>query len=359
MYSGTGTALFDWIKVANTALDFSMLVDTGTPENFERAARFCCDHDVRLYPSRPRRTPGCPDAGAADAARVLRSRAWDYVECVSWASAATNLDVLLNRPAASLLLYTPHAQPLWTLPTPWRYGMVERTFKAMLAASDLVCVDTPRELAEFDPELDDRRVAFVPLGVDTERFQPAQGTAPPRRRLLSVADFGEHRKRADLLLEAMAAVAASDVGIDFVLIGKGSGGLTLPPGMAQRTCRLGYVAGDMLVDHYREAGALMLLSDFEAFGLPIAEALCCGTPVIATRLASVEDVFGDLPGVHLVDNRDPRAVRDTALAVLGCSPDRQRIAHAAGERFALDRTYGRKLARVLGLREGRTAREAC
>jgi hypothetical protein len=53
LYSGTGTALFDWIRYARDAFDFSMLIDVGDARNFRLAREFCARQDVRLIPSPP------------------------------------------------------------------------------------------------------------------------------------------------------------------------------------------------------------------------------------------------------------------------------------------------------------------
>jgi glycosyltransferase involved in cell wall biosynthesis len=351
LYSGTGKALFDWIRHAGGVLEFSILIDTGVRGNFEIAATFCREENLRLYPSAPEQVPGCPDSCPADIAAVLRSRPWDYVECVSWANAATNLQVLNNLPQGSRLLFTPHTQPLWTLPSPERFFMVQHVFGTMLRACDLVLMDTPRELEHIDAGmLDPARTAFVPLGVDTAHFSPLPQAAMPAAAgaLFSVADFREHRKRPDLLFRAFEAMVRDDPSLQLMLAGRGSKDVAIPASIAPHVVRLGYVDDAALLHHYRTAMAFLLLSDFEAFGLPIAEALCCGTPVLTTWQKQTSDIFGDLPGVHLVDNTSLVSTRSAIAAVQG-STDRQAIAAAAAERFGYQRTYARKLELVLGL----------
>ena len=103
LYSGTGTALFDWMRYAGAALDFSLLIDTRTPLNFQIAARFCRDTGTALLPSEGEQVPGCPDIRPSGIGRALQSRSWDIVECVSWTNAATNMEVLAGRSPGSRL----------------------------------------------------------------------------------------------------------------------------------------------------------------------------------------------------------------------------------------------------------------
>ena len=316
LYSGTGTALFDWMRHAGEALDFSLLIDTGTLQNFEAAARFCHETGVSLLPSEGEHVPGCPDARPSNIGRTLQARTWKIVECVSWASAATNMEVLANISPGSRLIFTPHTQPIWTLADSDRAFMVRPVLADMLAASDLVLLDTPGEISHM-PEgaLDAARALQVPLGVDTDRFRPDDGAAadnPPR--LLAVADFREHRKRPDLLLRALELTLAARSDVLPVVAGRDSDRLELPPLMSSRCERLGYLPTDELLRQYRSAQAFLLLSDFEAFGLPIAEALCCGTPVVMHAQAETVAAFGDLPGVIAVPNTALDRVRDALLA---------------------------------------------
>lgn len=55
----------------------------------------------------------------------------------------------------------------------------------------------------------------------------------------------------------------------------------------------GYVCEDDLRYLYAGAQALVFPSWYEGFGLPIIEAFACGTPVIASRVASIPEVVGD------------------------------------------------------------------
>ena len=55
----------------------------------------------------------------------------------------------------------------------------------------------------------------------------------------------------------------------------------------------GYVSEDQLVKFYQNAGLFVLPSFDEGFGLPILEAMACGTPVIASAGHALAEVMGD------------------------------------------------------------------
>jgi len=97
---------------------------------------------------------------------------------------------------------------------------------------------------------------------------------------------------------------------------EGLRGLAKELGVDDQVAWLGEVGEDQLGREYRGAGALILLSAAEAYGLVVAEALSCGTPaIVAKKEALVE--FLDEPGCVGTDfPPDPRKVGETIMGVL-------------------------------------------
>ena len=63
-------------------------------------------------------------------------------------------------------------------------------------------------------------------------------------------------------------------------------------GVADRVERAGYLDEAGLLQAYRDADVLALLSKYEGFGLPVLEAMACGTPVVCSDAASLPEVAG-------------------------------------------------------------------
>lgn len=101
---------------------------------------------------------------------------------------------------------------------------------------------------------------------------------------------------------------------------------------ARRIRRLGYLPDGQLDLLLRGARALLFPSLHEGFGLPAAEAMLAGVPVIAGDVGGLREVVGDA-GV-LVDPHDVAAIRAAILAVDGDAALRNRLAAAGQARIA-------------------------
>jgi glycosyltransferase involved in cell wall biosynthesis len=104
----------------------------------------------------------------------------------------------------------------------------------------------------------------------------------------------------------------------------------------------GYVDKTELAALYRGAACLVFPSLYEGFGLPMLEAMACGTPVVATTAGALPEVAGD--AAVLVEPGDPEALAAGVEQALG---DRERFVAAGLARsrgFSWTETARRTLA---------------
>lgn len=293
------------------------------------------------------------------AASLVASGRWPLVEFISWANTTTNMDIIASRTPQTRLIYTPHTQPSWTIPDAGKFWALEPAFDRALAAADLVCCDSPAEVETVQQRVPQAHAAFLPIGIDTARFCPAP--APREPEILVVADFGEHRKRTDLSLAAFARLLRRRPEFHATLAGRRSQEVALEPALAARIRRLGYVSDVELVRLYQRSSVFLLLSDYEAFGIPIVEALACGTPVVTTATPEAISLFAGLPGCFLVDNTDAAAVDGALESAIAPGAAGNATAVAVAQRFGLEVALRQKLEAIsqLGGQTGGPLLAAC
>jgi len=85
-----------------------------------------------------------------------------------------------------------------------------------------------------------------------------------------------------------------------------------------------------LAELYRRSRALVFPSLAEGFGLPVAEAMACGTPVVTSNRSSLPEVAGD--AALLVDPDDPGAIASAIERILGDEQLHRRLVTAGLER---------------------------
>ncbi len=145
------------------------------------------------------------------------------------------------------------------------------------------------------------QVRVVPLGVDRSVFRPARGGGAPAGvpYILTVGMF-EPRKNLDRALEAFERVAARRGEVRWKIVGApGFGRADFQKRLAASPARgrvdlLGPAGDRELADLYRGARALLFPSLAEGFGLPVVEAMACGTPVAASDLSVLAEVADDV-----------------------------------------------------------------
>ena len=128
------------------------------------------------------------------------------------------------------------------------------------------------------------KIVVTPLGVDSVFAPQPNG----RKSFLLYVGAIEPRKQP-----LLAADAARAVGRTLVVAGPAKDE-QLADELRRRGADLrGYVSKQELVRLYQQAACLVLPSRHEGFGLPIVEAMACGTPVVAATDEAMQEVAGD------------------------------------------------------------------
>ena len=152
---------------------------------------------------------------------------------------------------------------------------------------------------------------FTPRGtVSQGEYVLAVGTLEPRKNLRRVA------------------AAAARLGVELRVVGARGWGGVETPGWA------GEVSDEQLVELYRGARALVFPSLYEGFGIPILEAMACGTPVVTSRGGATEEVAGG--AAVRVDPLDEEAIAAGIEAAAGRREQLRALGLARAAEFTWD-----------------------
>ncbi|MGI9112024.1 MAG: glycosyltransferase family 4 protein [Gaiellaceae bacterium] len=141
----------------------------------------------------------------------------------------------------------------------------------------------------------DERIVVTPNAVD-----PAFTPGPGSHDYALLVGAVQERKNP-----LAALCAAESAGLPLVVAGPPKD-FELSRELERRGARVtGYVPQAELVDLYRGAACLLQTSRYEGFGLPVLEAMACGTPVVTIDEPALREVGGDAaiyaPEVGLTD----------------------------------------------------------
>jgi len=210
------------------------------------------------------------------------------------------------------------------------------------------------------------RLRVLGNGLDTELFSPDPAVAREPSTLLCVGRASDPNKGVTVLVEALAKLPPPT---RLVLVDEDhplheGRRLAAALGVGDRLEITGRVPTGELVRRYRSATLVVVPSLYEGFGLPAAEAMACGTPVVAAAAGALPEVMRTGGGGPLVAKGDPGALA-AAIAALLARPEeaRSRLGAEARARVVDAYSWPRIAARtaevyreLLAARRGRPAR---
>ncbi len=182
--------------------------------------------------------------------------------------------------------------------------------------------------------LAEQRLAVIHDGVDTKTFRPSARVRKEPNSILWVGNSEDRNKGARYLLEALHLLK-DDTDFRLTFIDRPRQELELAPrlveewGLGDRVTFVGRVPLKELARRYQRSELVVSPSLYEGFGLPAAEAMACGVPVVATTAGAFPEVVEDGVTGRLVAPGDAHALAD-AIRELMADPVLRRTTGEAG-----------------------------
>ncbi len=175
-------------------------------------------------------------------------------------------------------------------------------------------------------------------------FRAALPQLDGRRFLLFLSRI-HPKKGCDLLIEAFASVASAAPDLDLVIAGPDQVGwqaklqaLAAERGLAGRVHFPGMLAGDAKWGAFRGAEAFVLPSHQENFGIVVAEAMACGTPVLISDKVNIWREI-EASGGGLVQDDTVAGTKALLTTFLALTPEVRR-AMGTKARLGYERHFG-------------------
>jgi len=212
-------------------------------------------------------------------------------------------------------------------------GVVSRRMDRVVAVSKTSAEDAIRAF-----KLRQDRVRIVHNGIDTGIFRRPDHVVKEPNSMVIVGKTEDKKKGVHLLLKAVQLLK-DDVDVKVSVVGKQDPDdgyrrkLVQELGIGDRVTFTGRLGTDELAKLYSSAEIAVTASLYEGFGLPAAEAMACGTPVIATRAGALPEIVGEHGTGILVPPADPPALAAAIKRLLADKQLRQRMGDAARKRI--------------------------
>jgi glycosyltransferase involved in cell wall biosynthesis len=246
----------------------------------------------------------------------------------------------------------------------WKRRLLQlRGRLAMLPITRVAAISrfTKQQLVEVG--VPERKISLVYNGVDAQRYSPdprAKGqltkalSIRPDEIILATLSYLKPHKNIDVVIESCQQLAKRRVACRLLVIGEGRmrcewEALAEKLGIADRIHWLGHVSDPIPI--LQGCDAFLMVSMGEGFGLALAEAMACGTAVVAARSGALSEIVEDGKSGLLVPPRDAAALAD-AIEKLAKDEDlRRQMAERAMERVRRHYTVEASIEKMMNVYE--------
>ncbi len=206
--------------------------------------------------------------------------------------------------------------------------------RALHQASAVVCVSPAMGEAVREVLGANTQVEIIENGFDDALFAPGEGPVSARPGGVLFAGTLTPVKNVDVLLHAYASLVDPP---PLTIVGDGPLRTALEHLAAQlevdaRVLFLGVQGREEVARLMREARVLVIPSASEGYGMVAAEALACGTPVVASDVGGLPRIVTSAEAGALVAPGDSEALRDAIECVLTAEWEPKAVAAASGAR---------------------------
>lgn len=235
--------------------------------------------------------------------------------------------------------HAPNAYKRWSIGRWYSFvkmqGKVARSMPRIVVVSENSINDIHTDMG-----VSREQMRLVPVGVDPALFRPLEDVTRIPGRLITTASADVALKGLSYLLEALAKLR-TEREVSLTVIGKPKPGksmdLITKLGLEAHVQFVSGVTDERIVELYAESELAVVPSLYEGFSLPAIEAMCSGTPLVATDGGALPEVTGRNGETVLQCPAGDASALAAAIARGLDNPELRATIGAAGRQRVLDR----------------------
>jgi glycosyltransferase involved in cell wall biosynthesis len=206
---------------------------------------------------------------------------------------------------------------------------VARMFSHIVTVSEFTKKDIAKEFS-----INENRFRVVHNGINNEYFYPVQNGPRPENSIIVTNSADTPLKGLNFLLEAVAQIRKKQP-VKLTVIGEPKKNgiiekLVAKLGVGDIVHFTGRIANEEFADYYSKATVAVVPSLYEGFGIPAAEAMACGVPLITTSGGALPEVVGNAG--MIVPPADASALTGAITYLFNHPAERKQYAQAGLER---------------------------
>jgi len=206
---------------------------------------------------------------------------------------------------------------------------VARKLSYIVTVSECSKLDIAKEFS-----IDIAKFRVVPNGINKDYFYPIQNNARSKHSIIVTNSADTPLKGLRYLLEAVHKVRKQQP-VELTVIGQPKENGTIVRLVSELAIGdivhfTGRIRNEEFADYYSRATIAVVPSLYEGFGLPAAEAMACGVPLISTTGGALPEVVGKA-GI-LVPPADSDSLAREIIFLLNHPEQREKMAKAGIER---------------------------
>ncbi len=202
----------------------------------------------------------------------------------------------------------------------------------------------------------EEKISVIPYGVDFQTFHPSDNFDKMDDPCVVSVSRLVPQKRVSHIVMAAKKVVDEIPSVNFYIIGKGKlenklRSAVTQMGLNKNVHILGFLSQNDIIRHLQQADVFVSASMQEGFGLAVAEAMACRTPVISYDVPALNEIIDDGENGVLVEDRNIQKLSHAIIKLLKDRKLAKEYGMAAAQKVKEKYDWNKTIDQLMGVYE--------